>query len=185
MMSTSTGLRVLVADLVKRPGSTRSLQIVEHLGTLVVGEAELDDDGRVALDLQLERITEGIVVRGTLGATWSGLCARCLGPVAGSLEVAVDELYEREPLEGETYLLDLDSIDLEPLTRDALGLEIPLAPLCRDDCAGLCPTCGIDRNVAACECRTDESDSRWAGLANVRFDDDMIVDSPADTPSTD
>ncbi len=185
MMSTSTGLRVLVADLVKRPGAARSLQIDDHLGPLVVGEVELDDDGRVALDLHLERIAEGIVVRGTLGATWSGRCARCLGPVAGTLEVAVDELYEREPLEGETYQLDIDSIDLEPLTRDALGLEMPLAPLCRTDCAGLCPNCGIDRNVAVCTCQPDESDSRWAGLSNVRFDDDTSSDSSADFPATD
>ncbi len=185
MMSTSTGLRVLVADLVKRPGSARDLRLVEHVAGLMVGEAALADEGRIELDLQLERITEGLVVRGTIGASWSGVCARCLGPVAGELRVAVDELFEPEPLEGETYLLEVDTIDLEPLTRDALGLEIPLAPVCRVDCAGLCPNCGIDRNTSDCDCRSDEADSRWAGLANVRFDDETDFDQPSASPSTD
>ena len=78
----------------------------------------------------LERVPEGIVVRGTLAAAWSAACSRCLEPVGGEISVHVDELFETVPLEGETYKLDEDVIDLEPMVRDALLLELPLAPLC-------------------------------------------------------
>ncbi len=171
MMSTSTGLRVLVADLVKRQGSSRSIVLEAPIGALEVVGSHLTEPGMVRLDLHLERILEGLVVRGTIGAAWSGSCARCLQPVSGDIAVGVDELFEPEPIEGDTYQLDHDSIDLEAMTRDCLGLELPLAPVCRDDCAGLCPTCGIDRNVETCDCASDSSDERWAGLAGLRFDE--------------
>ena len=77
-------------------------------------------------------------MRGTLTAAWTAACSRCLEPVAGEISVHVDELFETLPLEGETYQLDEDVIDLEPMVRDALLLELPLAPLCSADCAGLC-----------------------------------------------
>jgi uncharacterized protein len=83
--------------------------------------------------------------------------------------VHVDELFEAVPLEGETYLLEDDVIDLEPMVRDALLLELPLAPLCRDDCAGLCPTCGANRNDEPCDCAEAEPDPRWAALRSLEI----------------
>ena len=90
--------------------------------------AEIAAGPAVAIDVTLERVPEGIVVRGTVAATWNAACSRCLEPVGGEIAVHVDELFERQPLEGETYKLDDDVIDLEPLVRDALLLELPLAP---------------------------------------------------------
>lgn len=171
MMSTSTGLRVLVADLVKRPGSSRALHLAEDLGELEVGGSHLLPGGPIELDLHLERILEGLVVRGTVSTDWVGSCARCLRSVSGRLQVGVDELYEPEPIEGETYRLDHDSIDLEPLARDAIGLEMPLAPVCRPDCLGICPTCGADRNLEPCDCVADAADSPWSALDGLTFEE--------------
>lgn len=179
MMSTSTGFRVLVADLVKRPGSARSIVVDAPLGDLPVGGSRLAGEGVIHLELDLERILEGLVVRGTIGADWVGSCGRCLRSVSGHLTVGVDELFEREPVEGETYLLGHDEIDLEPLARDAIGLELPLVPLCRDDCAGLCPECGIDRNEAECDCVAEASDPRWDALSALRFTDPDARDERA------
>ena len=117
----------------------------------------------------LERVPEGIVVRGTLAAAWSAACSRCLEPVGGEISVHVDELFETHPLEGETYKLDEDVIDLEPMVRDALLLELPLAPLCSPDCAGLCATCGANRNLTHCECVTTEIDPRWAAFRSLEL----------------
>jgi uncharacterized protein len=117
----------------------------------------------------LERVPEGIVVRGTITAPWSAACSRCLEPVSGAISVHVDELFETQPLEGETYQLDDDVIDLEPMVRDALLLELPPAPLCADDCAGLCPSCGVNRNLAHCECVTEVIDPRWAALRSLEL----------------
>ena len=55
------------------------------------------------------------------------------------------------------------------MVRDALLLDLPLVPLCRSDCAGLCPTCGANHNAVACDCATDEPDPRWAALRSLEI----------------
>ena len=117
------------------------------------GAASVPDDEPVRVEGTLERIGEGVVVRGTVHAPWRASCSRCL-PVEGTIDVHVDGSSRPRRSPGETYQLDDDALDLLPLVRDVLLLELPTAPLCRDDCAGICPECGADRNVTACECGT-------------------------------
>jgi uncharacterized protein len=169
MPSMSTQLRIPLAAALRHPGNSRPVTIAVTLAGLGNGAAELAPGTPVDLDLELERIAEGIVVRGELATSWSAACSRCLEPVTGDVAVHVDELFETVPLEGETYPLEEGVIDLEPMVRDALLLELPLVPLCRPDCAGLCPTCGLNRNVAACDCSTDEPDPRWAALRSLEI----------------
>ena len=159
--------RINVADLLKRPGAQRPVSVVAPLAGLEGPGAAVPVDAPVGLDLTLERVSEGIVVRGSVRARWSAPCSRCLEPVGADIAVHVDELYERAPLEGETYPLEDDVLDLEPLVRDAVLLELPAAPLCRPDCAGLCGECGADRNLIDCGCRTSEPDPRWATLRSL------------------
>ena len=90
-------------------------------------------------------------------------------PARGQLAVGIDELFEPHPLDGETYLLDHDCIDLDQVVRDAVVLELPPAPLCRDDCRGLCPICGADRNDTDCDCVEDDDDPRWAALRSLEL----------------
>jgi uncharacterized protein len=166
-MATPSPFRIPVADLLRRSGSSRALLVEAPITGLAGPGAEISTDAPIALDLTLERVSEGIVVRGTVRAQWNAACSRCLAPVGGEIAVHVDELFEPHPLAGETYALEIDVIDLEPMIRDALLLEVPAKPLCRDDCAGLCPSCGIDRNSAVCECGTTELDPRWAALRSL------------------
>jgi uncharacterized protein len=95
---------------------------------------------------------------------WTSECRRCLGPVTGQTRADFRELFETRPQEGETYPLRHDHIDLAPLAREALLVELPLAPLCAPDCPGLCPTCGADLNAGACECTAPAGDPRWQAL---------------------
>ena len=166
-MVTATPFRIHVADLLRRPGAARSAQVTAPVLELRGPGAEIPAEAPVEIDATLERVSEGIVVRGLVRAGWEAACSRCLAPVAGAIAVHADELYERHPLAGETYLLDVDVVDLEPLVRDAVLLELPSAPLCRPDCAGLCASCGADRNVSSCECGSDEPDPRWAALRSL------------------
>jgi len=166
-MAAPNPFRIPVADLLKRHGAARPEHVSAPLPALSGRGAEVPADRPIDLDLTLERVSEGIVVRGSVRAPWRAACSRCLAPVEGDIAVHVDELFENHPLAGETYLLDRDVIDLEPLVRDALLLELPARPLCREDCAGLCPECGIDRNAASCECGTQELDPRWAALRSL------------------
>ena len=169
-MPTTSAFRVPVSNLMKRPGASRSVLVEGVLADVRGPGAEVVADRAIVVDVTLERVSEGIVVRGTVGARWVAACSRCLVPVGGDLALHVGELYERQPLEGETYpLSDDDIIDLEPLVRDALLLELPAVPLCRTDCAGLCPSCGVDHNLTPCECDDHEPDPRWDALRSLEL----------------
>jgi uncharacterized protein len=167
-MSTTSTFRIPVANLLRRPGASRAIQVEGVLDDVRGPGAEVTADRPIAVDLTLERVSEGMVVRGTVTAPWDAACSRCLAPVGGELAVQVGELYERQPLEGETYLLSEDDVvDLEPLIRDALLLELPAVPVCRPECQGLCPTCGVDHNLTSCECDNSLPDPRWAALRSL------------------
>jgi len=161
---------VQVAALRKQNGATR----VEHREGLIPGlgavSVVVPDDEPVVLDVTLASYPGGITVDGTVTAAWLGECRRCGGPVAGRTSARVRERFA--PAGGtdrdeEAYPLERDELDLEPLARDAVLLELPLAPLCADDCAGLCPTCGANRNTETCGC-APVGDPRWAALDALR-----------------
>ena len=165
-------LTVGVADLLRTPGSHRQEHLEAVLDELEVIGSVVPEGEHVVLDLRLESVNEGIVVKGVVSAPWLGECRRCLRPVEGRLSVNVFEVFEDEPVEGETSKLDVDRIDLEPLAREAVLLDLPLAPLCEDDCAGLCPTCGAERRAGDCGHDEKPVDERWAALQELKFEED-------------
>jgi uncharacterized protein len=164
---------VNVADLVNRPGARRRERVQGRLSSPVkVVDSELSADVPVVVDTLLEWVSDGLLATGSVSGAWEAPCRRCLKPARGDLRVDFQELFEAAPREGETYRLGHDSIDLEPLAREALTLDLPLAPLCRDDCRGLCPTCGTDLNLGDCDCPPPAADPRWAALDALRTDRD-------------
>jgi DUF177 domain-containing protein len=120
--------RIDVADLLTHPGARRALRLDGALADLGAQGAHIGSP--VDLDLMLERVPEGIVARGTVAARFDAECGVCLQPISGAIEVEASELYEDHPVDGETYALEGHVIDLEQLVRDALLLELPLAPTC-------------------------------------------------------
>ncbi|MBU6233349.1 MAG: DUF177 domain-containing protein [Acidobacteria bacterium] len=136
------------------------------------GEGDVPVGAIVDVDVRLSSFSGGIAVRGRVRCPWTGRCRRCSREVTGTVDVAVDERYvETSRADDEAYRYEGDTIDLAPLVHDAVFLELPLTPLCRDDCRGLCVQCGVDLNDEACECRAPV-DPRWAKLAELRFDED-------------
>ncbi len=137
---------------------------------LVVAGTTVPAGGEVEADVELNVIIGGIEISGEVSAPWEGECRRCLRPVGGQLRAEVRELYR--PRDGsagddedeETYPLAGEQLDLAPLVRDAVLLSLPLAPLCRPDCAGLCPSCGSELAEGPCGCRRATADPRWEGL---------------------
>lgn len=136
-------------------------------------ETDVDADAVVKVDIKLQSYSGGLHARGTVQAPWHGICRRCSLPVLGTANVRVNERFvdERGPGDDDAYLIANDFADLAPLVHDAIFLELPLAPLCREDCQGLCPYCGIDRNEATCDCQMP-TDPRWATLDSLRFTGD-------------
>ncbi|HUF32776.1 MAG TPA: DUF177 domain-containing protein [Acidimicrobiales bacterium] len=163
-------LTLVVGDLLRRSGRSRETSLKAVLDDLVVLGTRVPEGEPVQVELRLESVNEGIVATGTVRAPWESICRRCLRPVADVLEVPVMEVFEADPTEGETLPLDGVDIDVEPVAREAVLLGLPLAPVCREDCQGLCASCGIDRNEADCDCAVEVADHRWAALDELRFD---------------
>ena len=137
----------------------------------VVGVPELAD---VELDLRLEAVMEGVLVSGTARAPLAGECVRCLDAIDGEITVDIQELYaypdrvrDDADADDEEQVIEDEMIDLEPALRDAVVLALPQAPLCRDDCPGLCSECGA--RLADDPAHAHEiTDPRWAALAELR-----------------
>lgn len=122
----------------------------------------------IALELRLESVVEGVLVSGTATVTVTGECGRCLEPIELELVIDVQELYlypGMEPDDAEASRMEGELIDLEPLIRDEVVLELPFMPLCREECAGLCPTCGANLNADPRHTHGDVIDPRWGDLA--------------------
>lgn len=165
-----------IVDLRRRPGSRREVAVRGELDGLEVSTAEVPAQAEVDLDGVLESIEGGSFrLVATVRAPWQGECRRCLEPVRGVLEVAVDEVFEPRPTPGETYPVEGDELDLAPAVRDAIVLDLPLAPLCREGCAGPAPAefpTGAggpgDPEPAG---PPGGPDPRWAALRELRLDD--------------
>jgi uncharacterized protein len=127
------------------------------------------------LDLRLESVTEGVLVTGTITAPLTGQCGRCLDPVSDDLRVDVCELFaypnsstEETTEEDEIHRIDGELLDVEPVVRDAVVLGLPWTPLCRADCAGLCPTCGQRLDDLPPGHAHEVIDPRWAALEKLK-----------------
>jgi uncharacterized protein len=165
---------VHVARLRRSPG--QSEHVVRRGEVVLAGPLEEAgiDPGRSVVppgaeaeaDLELVSFEGGIQAEGTVRAPWVGICRRCAEPVTGQLEIRVQERFG-DDADEDFYPITDETIDLGPLVRDAIVLELPMAPLCRDDCAGLCPQCGANRNEGDCGCVAPR-DPRWANLDALR-----------------
>lgn len=168
-----------VHDLLGRPGATRRTDVLGTIEGLATELVAVPDDAPLGGSLLLESLIEGILVTGAITGSWTARCARCLAERTQPFSVGVSELFvpagtvDPDDDEDDRYELMDDSIDLDQLVRDAIGVEMPFAPLCRADCKGLCPICGGDRNDG--ECPGHETiDPRFAVLA------DLLPDLPDD-----
>jgi len=139
------------------------------------GAAETDvrSDALVHVDLKLQSFVGGLHARGTVAVDWFGVCRRCSVEVLGRTEVQIRERYidEIQEKDDEAYPIVNDFIDLEPMVHDVILLELPLAPLCREDCQGLCLHGGGDKNEVPCDCQAPV-DARWATLEGLTFTDE-------------
>ena len=154
---------VEVAALLRQPGSHRAIRIEGQLPDLEVSTSRVPDGASVIFDGMLEAVYPGILVSGNVFTPWEGTCRRCLEPAVGVVEDEVCELCCEDGDIETTYPLHGDLLDLAPVVRDACILDLPLAPLCRADCAGLCPECGVNRNLEQCSCDAP-TDPRWDAL---------------------
>jgi uncharacterized protein len=157
-------------DLIRQPGASRNVEIAEPVEGLRTELAFVPEGRPVSARLLMESVVEGVLASGALSGVMVVRCARCLTSSERPFQVEARELFApgAGPTEDEYPLTD-GFVDLEPMIRDTVLLAMPMAPLCRPDCLGLCPRCGGDRNLGECGCEP-EVDHRWAGLSAIRVD---------------
>jgi uncharacterized protein len=162
-------------DLPRRPGALRvierSVPAPKDLGLELIG---VPQGAELELRLRQESVSEGVLVSGTVTGPVEGECGRCLRPISDTVEVEIQELYAYEHSttdettdEDEVGRLQGDLIDLEPALRDALVLALPTNPVCREDCPGLCPDCGVPLDELPAGHSHEQIDPRWAALTQI------------------
>jgi uncharacterized protein len=179
-------------ELPRRAGEMREylldIEIPESVGVPLVAVPAGDV---IELDMRLESVTEGILLSADLYAIAKGECIRCLDPLEIVIDRQIQELYRYEPtaengarrrkkppmvadedidLEAEDELwMDGNIMDLERPIRDAIVLDLPVNPLCSQDCKGLCQVCGEKWESLPADHAHEVVDARWAGLADLDF----------------
>lgn len=160
-----------VAQLLKESvGATRSYQ-VDELFRLETGDRE-----HLHGAVHLLRTDKGVYVSARLGLEVWETCARCLRPCRQRRALPIEEEFfpsvdvntgvSLGPVDDdqEAFMIDPHHIlDLDEAVRQALIVETPMKPLCREDCPGLCPTCGADRTTEACQCEGSRN-PQWSAL---------------------
>jgi len=173
---------VNVAGLLgEAPGSHREV-------TVEVRELALGDDlaqaAPVTVRVRIARTNRGVIVTGRVRAELADTCGRCLAPQLTAIDAAIEE--EVLPLldlesglrldttaEPEAFrLTDHHELDLEPLAREAIVLAAPIAPVCRPDCRGLCPECGVNLSDEPHDHGPALVDPRLAALLDLKIDDE-------------
>jgi uncharacterized protein len=166
-----SGLVLETHELGRRAGAMKVVQTsVEAPADLGIGVIGVPLGSPVELDLRLESVIEGVLVSGSATVEVRGECVRCLGDVSDELEVDIQELYVYPGIEPDDDLasrLEGDLIDLEPLLRDEVVLDLPFQPLCRDDCSGLCVECGANLNDDPGHRHETRLDRRWDALRGL------------------
>jgi uncharacterized protein len=153
------------ADLARRPGARQRIVAAGPLADVALSSARMTGDD-VTAAVTIESQGETVTVTGTARGRWVGECRRCLETTGGDLEVQLSEVFEPHAVEGETYPLDGDALDLEPLLRDAFALALPLAPLCDEACAGPDP----EAHPVGTGDAEPAADPRWSALDSLRFE---------------
>ncbi len=184
-------------DEIKEGGLDRSWDFLPaRLDEILAGDpAGYRAGSTTRIAAHLERFGERVLLRARTRAELTAPCGRCLAPVAVPLPVDFSLTFvpaeKRQRPEGEEpgephdrakarvagSFGDEDvgeehyqghEIDLDPVVREQILLALPGYPLCREDCKGLCPVCGQNRNERECGCDRHVPDPRWAGLEKFR-----------------
>ena len=166
-MSERSPLVVGVSELLRRPGTQREFEVAAELDGLSISSASVPAGADVRGHFTIEAMSDhAVTVKGEVTAPWTGECRRCLREIDGELTARVEEIFETHPVEGDTYPLENERVDLEPLVRDAVLLALPLAPLCEEACAGPEPE-GHPLGAQP----GDEVDPRWSALGELKFEE--------------
>ena len=120
---------------------------------------------------------EEVSVRADVTATMHSRCVRCLEDVEMPMSASFDAVFARkpDPDDPDLYCFEASTVELTDAVRDALIMEIPMVILCSEDCKGLCPVCGVNRNIQSCTCQEGgEVANPFAALKAIVQNDEEV-----------
>ena len=183
-----------IAQLLKDPvGATRKLELAtaeltlydEANGVSTQSQSKIEAK-RIEGSVKATTLRASVLVQGDVAALVTLECSRCLEIFDLPVEAALEEQFEptidvytgapmrRDDQERSDTAFDIDAnhmMDLSEPVRQALLVALPMKPLCREDCAGICPECGANRNEVKCGHDRETTDDRWSGLRSLRLED--------------
>ncbi|WP_432774270.1 DUF177 domain-containing protein [Brevibacillus gelatini] len=166
-------MNIKLAELEHRKGEPLPFQLTLDAAELKNRHQEIRGITPVNAEGEAVQLGNLYYVKGSMRADVDFVCARCLKPFTHHAAVDFSETFAPadDPVLGEDEDSDMiplegDEIELTALLQEDFLLAMPTFPLCEEDCKGLCPTCGVNRNETACSCRNERIDPRLAGLAD-------------------
>lgn len=169
-------MRYNVATLLREPVGSRRDHEVD--GEIVVDD--LAQRERIVGSATFVRTKAGLLVRAHVRGRSHERCSRCLRDLEYPMSVDIDEEFQQTvdvltgarlppPDDPAAFLIDDQHVlDLGEAIRQYWMTMVPMQPLCRPDCPGLCPRCGHDLGKGPCDCPAEEPDERWAALAELK-----------------
>lgn len=178
---------IALADHLENPGDSYAVSGNVEAGSYAVGEKEFSLENGVDYDVVLTHTGSGVLVSGIVRASATGTCDLCLDPAHLDIAGEIEEYYLfDEPDDPEAYEDGFEVIgperviDLAEPIADAVIMDTPFVVLCKPDCKGLCPTCGVNLNREQCDCaehaeeeRIASDDNPFAVLKNLKLDEDV------------
>lgn len=163
--------RLGLTSLKRTPGARHEFSFEAAFGEAVdTGLVCLPGAQPVMVEGVMESVGDGVLVTANAAVTLSAQCSRCLTQFSLPVEVSLRELFIY-PEHGQEYededvsFIHEESVDLESALRDEIILGQPLIQLCKPDCLGLCPVCGLDRNADPAHSHDEAIDTRWLSLS--------------------
>jgi uncharacterized protein len=156
------------------------LELRETSASLDMGFLSNAFKSEIPVKLWLHKRENEIVVRGTASLVVTEECSRCLESFDHKFDVQFEAFCDKigarkgdeeaREAEGETFTVSHDGkiLELGPCLREAIVLSLPIRPLCKEDCKGLCPLCGRNLNEGSCNCQRDKFDARWNMLERLK-----------------
>lgn len=140
---------------------------------------ELAVNAPVRVTLLARKSSGGVTVKGNIRGTVTLSCSCCLITFSEDIshdfyynclpEAAMEEVEELSNEDADTYYYSGGEIDVTALVQEQVALSVPLRPLCKEDCKGLCPKCGADLNQGECGCQKEPVDIRLAALKGLKI----------------
>ncbi len=161
---------IYIKNLKSDDSGYTSFELSENIKGIDSGGETINFSGPINVKGIIERNEGTFLIKGEVQAKVILQCSRCLRTVKYPLNTVFDQMYS-ETGDGEDVLLARgDRIELNKPVQESILLELPIKVLCKEECKGLCPICGVDRNVTQCDCKHERVDPRMQKLKKLLGD---------------